>query len=82
VISRDDIHVGARFFLRLPGFLRRPVTLDEARKTVECRLERRDEAFLTFMERAVYENLVSPYRALLGSRAPCRSAARPRAPPR
>ena len=64
-IPLEDVAVGARFLWSLPGFLRRPVTLDEARATLRRRLERREADFLGLARRAVYEHAASPYRALL-----------------
>jgi hypothetical protein len=57
--------VGSRFLWRLPGFLRRPWRLDEARAAVRARLESRGARFLALMSRAVYGNPASPYHALL-----------------
>jgi hypothetical protein len=65
VISLDDVRVGARFLSRLPGFLRRPLALADARETFRRRLEGRAEAFLTLAKRAIYERPSSPYHALL-----------------
>lgn len=64
-LSLEDLRLGIRFLRRLPGFLRRPWALDEARAAVAWRLEHRGARFLTLMHRAVYENPGSPYRPLL-----------------
>jgi len=42
-LSPDDLRVGLRFLAALPGFLRTPFTLEEARATVRQRFERRAE---------------------------------------
>jgi hypothetical protein len=60
-----SLFVGARFLATLPGFLKKPLTLDAARAIVRGRLARRAEAFLQLAERAIYANPASPYRALL-----------------
>jgi hypothetical protein len=43
-----DARAGARLLRRLPAFLRRPITAEEARATLRHRLERRDAYFLEF----------------------------------
>jgi hypothetical protein len=60
-----DARAGARLLRRLPAFLRRPITAEEARATLRDRLERRDADFLTLARRLIYGHAVSPYRALL-----------------
>ena len=64
-LSIEDLRLGGRFLRGLPGFLRHPWQLDEARAAVLQRLERRGARFLALMARAVYGNPASPYRALL-----------------
>jgi hypothetical protein len=64
-LSLEDLQLGGRFLRHLPGFLRRPWRLDEARVAVRRRLERRGARFLDLMSRTVYGNPASPYRALL-----------------
>jgi hypothetical protein len=61
----EEILVGARFLSSLPGFLRHPVSLEEARATLRRRLERREADFLDLLRRAIYQNPESPYRELL-----------------
>jgi hypothetical protein len=61
----DDILVGARFLGSVPGFMRHPVSLDEARATVQRRLAHRVDDFLDQARTAIYDNASSPYRALL-----------------
>ena len=60
-----DVLIGARFFGKLPAFLRRRLTLAEARAILEVRLERRELDFLALAKRAIYGNPQSPYRRLL-----------------
>ncbi|HEY7601375.1 MAG TPA: hypothetical protein VIB60_02610 [Methylomirabilota bacterium] len=64
-----EVRLGARFALRLPGFLRRPVALAEARTVLRGRLERR-EADLLGLARTIYGVPGSPYGPLL-RRAGC-----------
>ncbi|MGH7358769.1 MAG: hypothetical protein ACREJR_08145, partial [Candidatus Rokuibacteriota bacterium] len=65
--------IGARLATRLPGFLRRPLTVPEARAAVATRLAHRDTSFLDVVRRGVFERPGSPYRALL-ERAGCEQA--------
>jgi hypothetical protein len=60
-----DLRAGARMLRRLPAFLRRPVTTEEARATLRERLERRGADLLTLARRLIYGHAASPYRALL-----------------
>jgi len=72
----DDVRTGLRFLRQLPGYLRRPITLDEARETLRRRLERRAADFLDLARRAIFGNPGSPYRALL-QHAGCEQLFRP-----
>ena len=56
---------GARFFARLPGFLRRPITLGEARATLRHRLEHRADDFLRLAREVIFRSAASPYPELL-----------------
>lgn len=60
----------ARFLRDLPAFLRRSLSLEDARRFVSDGLERRDENFLRLAERAIYGERRSPYLPLL-RRAGC-----------
>ena len=62
--------LGVRLAAELPGFRRRPLTLDDARAAVAARLAHREASFLEVVRRRVYERPTSPYRALL-ARAGC-----------
>ena len=62
--------LGVRLAAELPGYLRRPLTLDDARAAVAARLAHREASFLEVVRRRVYERPASPYRALL-ARAGC-----------
>jgi hypothetical protein len=64
-VSLQDLEAGARFFLALPGFLRHPVTTDEAQAALRRRFARRELDFLAVIRTAVYGNEASPYRRLL-----------------
>jgi hypothetical protein len=61
----QDAAVGARLLRSLPGFLRHPVSLDEARATLRCRLEQREADFLALARRLIYGKWPSLYRPLL-----------------
>ncbi|MBI4524026.1 MAG: hypothetical protein HY695_09475 [Deltaproteobacteria bacterium] len=65
VVSFQELALGVRFFLRLPVFLRRPVTLTESERILRQRLENREGDFLSLARSAVYQNPASPYRRLL-----------------
>jgi hypothetical protein len=51
--SLDDVLIGVRFFRKLPSFLRRRLTVAEARAILRARLERREPAFLALVKRAI-----------------------------
>jgi hypothetical protein len=61
----EDALAGVRLLRELPGFLRRPLSLEEARASLRRRFERRAEDFLAFARVAIYANPASPYRWLL-----------------
>jgi hypothetical protein len=61
----EDILAGARLLRSLPGFLRHPVSLEEARATLRRRLERREADFLDLVREAIYADPASPFRRLL-----------------
>jgi len=54
-----------RLLWGLRGFLKDPVTLQESRKIIECRLNDREKNLLNIVRRAIYENERSPYLKLL-----------------
>jgi len=55
---------GVRFARRLPRFLARTIDADEARRTVEAQLARRETTFLRMLERAVFARPSSVYARL------------------
>lgn len=55
----------AKFPLALRRFARHSLTLDEAKRIVRQRMERREERFLRIVERSIYGYPPSPYLALL-----------------
>jgi hypothetical protein len=61
----EEARMFARFAVGLPRFLRRPISLDEARRIVASDNQNRERNFLLLMKRAVYERPRSPYLALL-----------------
>src|SRR5262245_13530676 len=67
ILSLDDLVVGGRFLRSLPHFLRQPLDLDQARAILTDRLARREQYFLTLLQRAVFSQTTNhPYRRLLG----------------
>jgi hypothetical protein len=67
VSSLGELGVGIRFAWQLPLFLRRPLSLAEARGILGQRLDRREDDFLALARKAIYANPLSPYRSLLVS---------------
>ena len=61
----SEISLGARFLCRLPAFLRYRVDVPSARAILRRRLERREDDFLSLVQRGIYEQPRSPYRQLL-----------------
>lgn len=61
----DQATMGARLAWQLPGYLRHPLTLDEARSTLRRRLARREIDFLDLARRAIFARPKCPYLALL-----------------
>jgi hypothetical protein len=66
----EDVVAGARLLRRLPAFLRRPVSAEDAGAVLRDRLLRREADFLALVEHAVFGDRGSPYRRLL-ARAGC-----------
>ena len=64
-MSFTEMVAGARFVARLPAFLRRPLTVGEARAIVRRRLGARETDFLTLARTVIYDRPESPYRQLL-----------------
>jgi hypothetical protein len=60
-----DLRGYAHFATGLPGFLRRPISAAEARRTVERRMAERGESFLRLAREGIYCNPGSPYLRLL-----------------
>jgi len=65
LISLADVTIGARFFCKLPSFLRHPLTLEQARATLRRRFEQREADFLAIARLGIYQRARSPYRQLL-----------------
>jgi len=57
--------MGLRLLAGLPGYLRHPLTLAEARTILRQRLERRELDFLDLVRRTVFADGESPYSVLL-----------------
>lgn len=60
-----DVVAAARFLRKLPGFLRSPLSFDEAHAILRRRLERRHADFLELVRGAIYAVEQNPYRQLL-----------------
>jgi hypothetical protein len=65
VAALEDVVVGARFCWRLPSFLRRSVSAEQARAVLRDRLQRRDADFLALVKSAVFDDRDSPNHRLL-----------------
>jgi hypothetical protein len=63
--AAEDARMAVRFLARLPGFLRHPLGLGEARALLRARFEQRDADFIAMLDRFVFANPQSPYRRLL-----------------
>ncbi len=61
----SDLLAGTQLLARLPGFLRRPVGVDQARRELAHRLETRGATFLDLVRGAIYARPESPYARLL-----------------
>ena len=55
MIRLDDAVTTARLAAGLPGFLRHPITVADARIVLDRRLERRALDFLALVRRGIYE---------------------------
>ena len=54
-----------RFIFGFPGYLKNPVTLEQARQGLQNRLEKKNENFLSMARQSIYSNPRSPYFKLL-----------------
>jgi hypothetical protein len=63
-ISRHDLASAWRLLRGLPALLRHPLTVEEAGATLRAHLAQREARFLSLVQRTVYANPASPYRAL------------------
>ena len=61
----SDASAFFRYLMGLPGFLKNPISPDEARRRVAGHIAARKDNFLRLLEHGVYANRRSPYRALL-----------------
>ena len=60
-----DLKMYSRFALGLPGFLRKTVSLDEARTIIERGLAEREASFLRLVKRGIFGYKKSPYLSLM-----------------
>jgi len=63
----DELARALRFFVALPGLLRRPLSPVSARAILGRRFETRDATFLALVRHAIFDVAESPYRRLLGA---------------
>ena len=63
--SAGHVVMLARLTRDLPGLLRRPISLEQARASIRERLRTRERRFLTILDRAIYRHPTSPYARLL-----------------
>ena len=63
--AADDLTTVGRLARDLPNFLRTRITREQAWAEVRAALQTRDERFLWLVDRAIYAQPRSPYRALL-----------------
>ena len=61
----EDAAMLGRLGRDLPRYLRRPLSIEEARRRVRLGVEQRERRFLALVDRVVYGYPRSPYRALL-----------------
>lgn len=61
----DDLKMASRYAWDLRGFLQTPLSPAVCRQQLQTQLQNRDIIFLQLLQRAVYQNPTSPYRALL-----------------
>jgi hypothetical protein len=65
MIRPEDALEGLRLLGSLPWFLRKPVTLHEARRTLQHRFEHREDNFLRLAHDSIFERPSSLYHRLL-----------------
>lgn len=65
MLGPQQLAAGAQFFLRLPAYLRRPLTIEQARASLADRLGGRNEAFVDRLRRDVFAKPAGPYAKLL-----------------
>lgn len=63
--AASDLRAFGRYARRLPAFVRDTVAPEQARARIERQLRRREQSFLSLLDRAVYRNPASPYLKLL-----------------
>jgi len=61
LLGFTQLYAGIQFFLRLPRYLRHPMTLAEARMSLSNRLRTRDESFLEKVKLDIFGHPESPY---------------------
>jgi hypothetical protein len=64
-VLAEEMQAAARFFPRLPSYVRHPLTSPEAHAILQRRRRQREADFLAVVRGAIYEHAASPYRPLL-----------------
>jgi hypothetical protein len=64
-MNRDDLKAFRRYASGLPRFLEEPLSAERCREEIRERLRSRADNFLRVLERGIYEQPQSPFRALL-----------------
>ena len=65
MLSTKQAWAGAQFFAQLPGYLRHPLSIEAAHRSLADRLGRREDAFLEKLRLDVFNQPHSPYLQLL-----------------
>ncbi len=65
MLGVTQLWAGAQYFAKLPGYLRRPLSVEQARAGLAERLAARDERFLEKVRLDIYGQPASPYLELL-----------------
>jgi phenylacetate-coenzyme A ligase PaaK-like adenylate-forming protein len=63
--AAEEAAMLARFTRDLPGFLRSPLSVEEAHRRIRARLANRERMFLSSVKRTIYQHPRSPYLRLL-----------------
>ena len=65
MLGGSQAWAGAQFFLKLPGYLRRPLTQDDARAFLSQSLRNREDLFLEKVRLDIFGYPQRPYAQLM-----------------